>query len=98
MLSVHVHEKGGARGPREHEETVLAARRYDGYQCIYDVAAAANIVKHELDGSRCEIRAFLTKIDVWNPAAIPRSLDEDGLLSRNPTSAQLHASVTGVYA
>ena len=51
MLSVHVHEKGGARGPREHEETVLAARRYDGYQCIYDVAAAANIVKHELDGS-----------------------------------------------
>ena len=74
MLSVHVHEKGGARGPREHEETVLAARRYDGYQCIYDVAAAANIVKHELDGSRCEIRAFLTKIDVWNPVAIPRSL------------------------
>jgi len=72
-----VHEKGGARGPREHEETVLAARRYDGYQCIYDVAAAANIVKHELDhldGSRCEIRAFLTKIDVWNPAAIPTSL------------------------
>ena len=49
VLSVHVHEKGGARGPREHEETVLAARRYDGYQCIYDVAAAANIVKHELD-------------------------------------------------
>ena len=47
---------------------------YDGYQCIYDVAAAANIVKHELDGSRCEITAFLTKIDVWNPAAIPRSL------------------------
>ena len=66
MLSVHVHEKCGARGPREHEETVLAARRYDGYQCIYDVAAAANIVKHELDGSR---------LVHWKDCSLERLLD-----------------------
>ena len=76
MLYVHVHGKGGARGLREHEETVLAARRYEGSQRIYDVdvAAAADIVAHELDGSRCEVRAFLTKIEVWNSSAIPKSL------------------------
>ena len=65
---------GGARGLRGHEETVLVARRYEGSQRIYDVAAVADIVAHELDGSRCEIRAFLTKIDVRNLSAISRSL------------------------
>ena len=72
MLSVH--EKGGARGPRELEETVLAARRYEGSLNLTDIVAAANIAGHELDGPRCEIRMFLTKFDVWNPSSTPRSL------------------------
>ena len=55
MLSVHVHEKGGARGPRELEETVLAARRYEGSLNLTDIAAAVNIAGHELDGPRCEM-------------------------------------------
>ena len=71
MLSVHVHEKGGARGPRELEETVLAAGRYEGSFNLTDIAAAANIAGHELDGPRCEIRTCLTKFDVWNPVIVP---------------------------
>ena len=68
MLSVH--EEDGARGPRELEETVLAARRYEGSFNLTDrdIVAAGNISGHELDGSRYEIRAF----DVWNTSSTPR--------------------------
>ena len=71
MLFLHVHEKGGARGPRELEETVLAAWRYEGPLDHTDIATAATIAGHELDGPRCEIRTFLTKFDVWNPVIVP---------------------------
>ena len=51
MLSVHVHEKGGARGPRELEETVLAARRYEGSFNLTDIAAADHTHHYPCDSS-----------------------------------------------
>ena len=81
VLSLHVHEKDGDRGPRELERTVVPSRRYAGSRSLYDFAATVCIRPNELggildrDGSMCEanqIRVLLTKVDLWDRNAVTR--------------------------
>jgi hypothetical protein len=70
VVSLHVHERGGERGPREHEKDEVAAKRYSATSSLRDLATAAQIQPSDLDGSTCDIRTFLTKFDPWNGAAV----------------------------
>ena len=61
VVSFHVHERGGERGPREYEKAEVAAKRYSATFSLRDLATAAQIQPSDLDGSTCDTRTFLTK-------------------------------------
>ena len=72
VVSLHVHERGCERGPREYEKAEVAAKRYSVISSLRDLATAAQIQPSGLDGYRstCDTRTFLTKFDPWNGAAV----------------------------
>ena len=70
VVSLHVHERGGERGPREYEKAEVAAKRYSATSSLRDLATAAQIQPSDLDGSTCDTRTSLTKFDPWNSAAV----------------------------